>query len=84
MLRIIEQGLRVTVGHCAENIDACVEFTRDYRVVRRLTRLPLGWQGQGRRCAFCGSLNLTGALITETADDLDPNILCLDCLDWWD
>ena len=35
-------------------------------------------------CPKCGSKNLTGAIITETADEQDPNILCLDCGYWRD
>ena len=43
--------------------------------------LPVGWRNA--KCPNCGSSDLAGALITETADHLDPNILCLTC-DWFD
>lgn len=36
------------------------------------------------RCPKCNSMNISGALITETADEQDPNIICLDCGYWWD
>lgn len=44
--------------------------------------LPIGCKDE--KCLNCGSNNLTGAIITETADEQDPNILCLDCGYWRD
>jgi hypothetical protein len=49
---------------------------------RGYTRLPVGWARA--RCAKCASASLTGALITPTADEDDPNILCLSCGYWSD
>jgi len=50
------------------------------RQLRRVVPLPAGLKGS--TCWNCASYRLTGALITETADDLDPNILCLACHHW--
>lgn len=36
-----------------------------------------------KRCHFCGSAHVTGALIDATSDEADPNILCEDCGNWW-
>ena len=49
-----------------------------------LAGLPRGYQGGAVRCVKCGSNNISGALITPTADQADPNILCLNCGYWWD
>ena len=62
--------------------EICVKTTNDNRPVRRQVPLPLGWED--RRCICCGSFQLIGAVITESADEFDPNILCIDCLNWWD
>jgi len=66
----------------ADEIVVCVKITRDNRQVRRQVPLPRGWQD--RSCIACGGSQLIGAVITETADEFDPNILCLECLNWWD
>ncbi len=39
--------------------------------------LPIGYKYTA--CPKCGSLHLTGALLTKDADELDPNILCKEC-----
>ncbi len=44
--------------------------------------LPAGLRGS--KCPKCGSLNLIGAIISETAVESDPNILCKDCGYWRD
>ncbi len=49
-----------------------------------LADLPRGYQGGASRCQRCKSKNISGALITPTADYADPNIICLDCGSWWD
>jgi DNA-directed RNA polymerase subunit RPC12/RpoP len=54
----------------------------DKRTLRGRTALPAGYQGH--KCPKCGSDNLTGAIITESADERDPNILCTNCGYWWD
>ena len=48
----------------------------------RYVPLPVGYKDTP--CTKCGSLNLTGVLITETADEQDPNIICKDCGYWFD
>lgn len=50
--------------------------------VRGLVALPIGLKEC--KCPKCGGTNLKGALITETADEQDPNILCMDCGYWRD
>jgi hypothetical protein len=47
-----------------------------------LAPLPVGWRD--RPCPKCGGHSLSGALITESADDFDPNLICLRCGHWWD
>lgn len=54
----------------------------DTRTLRGHAPLPIGLKGQ--KCPKCGSHELTGAIITETADEYDPNILCCNCGYWWD
>jgi len=58
--------------------------------VGRLTRVPVGFKN--RPCLKCGKASLSGAIICtpdgtpviESADDDDPNILCLSCGYWFD
>ncbi len=45
--------------------------------------LPVGVKNNCS-CPKCGSKNIMGALITITADEDDPNIVCLDCGYWFD
>ncbi len=58
---------------------------RDYSgdsIIRGFSPLPVGIQGS--KCPKCGSRNLRGVLITVSADESDPNILCIDCGYWRD
>lgn len=57
------------------------EKTNDLEI-RGKCPLPKGCENE--KCTKCGSSNLIGAIITETADEQDPNILCLDCGYWRD
>jgi hypothetical protein len=41
--------------------------------------LPVGWCDRDRACLKCGSKELVGALISESADTLDPDVLCTIC-----
>ena len=50
--------------------------------IRGLAPLPVGLRGS--KCKKCGSEDISGALIMPTADNSDPNILCLDCGYWCD
>ncbi len=54
----------------------------DIRTPRGYVPLPVGVLGAA--CPRCGSPSLIGALITENADESDPNLLCLDCGYWRD
>ena len=58
------------------------DYESDYDTVRAVCPLPAGIKGS--KCPKCGSKELTGALITPTADEQDPNILCKDCGYWRD
>jgi DNA-binding XRE family transcriptional regulator len=58
------------------------DYESDYGSIRELTPLPVGIANSV--CPKCGSEHLTGALITPTADEYDPNILCMDCGYWRD
>lgn len=51
-------------------------------VIRGFAPLPAGLVNT--KCPKCGSTNLKGVLITETADAEDPNIICTDCGYWRD
>ena len=53
----------------------------DKRQPRGYEPLPKGLVG--KKCPKCGSPNLTGAIISETADEADPNVLCMDCGYWY-
>lgn len=54
----------------------------DGRSLQGCVSLPKGFRD--RTCPKCGGCKLVGAIITETADSLDPNILCEECGYWWD
>lgn len=65
------------------------ESRNDFRV-GRLTRVPRGLVDSA--CRKCGKFKLSGAIICtqdgkpviDSADDDDPNILCLSCGYWYD
>lgn len=61
---------------------AWTENKNDKRQQRSICSLPIGYKDA--TCPKCGSKNLTGAIITETADEQDPNILCKDCGYWFE
>jgi len=44
---------------------------------RGVASLPVGWRE--RPCPKCGSVCLVGALISDSADMFDPNVLCTLC-----
>jgi len=54
----------------------------DRRSLKCRAPLPVGLKGVA--CPTCGSHELTGAVVTDTADELDANILCCCCGHWWD
>lgn len=54
----------------------------DLRTCRAYAPLPLGMRGSS--CLRCASDSLVGALITENADERDPNLLCVNCNYWRD
>lgn len=54
---------------------------KDKRALRARVPLPIGL-GE-RHCPNCGSYQLTGAIVTDTADELDPDVLCSNCGYWW-
>ena len=62
--------------------DIWTDNEKDKRTLRGLCSLPIGYRKA--KCSKCKSEKLSGALITETADEQDPNILCLDCGYWFD
>jgi len=65
-----------------KNIKIWTDLENDDRVVKRYVDLPKGMKEA--KCIKCGGSNLIGAIITETADEQDPNIVCLDCGFWRD
>ena len=50
--------------------------------LRGVVPLPVGLRNS--QCPKCHSKNIRGAIIMPTADEQDPNIICLDCGYWWD
>lgn len=54
----------------------------DKRISRGLYSLPVGYKDA--KCPKCKGGKIAGAFITETADEQDPNILCLECGYWFD
>jgi DNA-directed RNA polymerase subunit RPC12/RpoP len=59
-----------------------IDYNIDYTIVLSLCPLPFGIKSSV--CPKCGSKEMSGALITPTADEQDPNILCKDCGYWRD
>lgn len=53
------------------------ELKYNKNIAFRCVPLPIGYQYTA--CPKCRSLNLTGALLTKDADELDPNVLCKNC-----
>jgi len=45
--------------------------------ISRCVPLPIGYKLAV--CPICGGIHLTGALITENADEQDPDIVCKEC-----
>lgn len=58
------------------------DYESEYTEVKTTCSLPSGLVDTV--CPKCGSANIVGAIITEDADESDPNILCLDCGYWRD
>lgn len=58
------------------------DYNSEYASIKAVCPLPVGLVNT--TCPKCGSINLTGALITKEADSTDPNILCKDCGYWRD
>lgn len=54
----------------------------DKRQPRARVAPPRGYSNA--TCSECGSTKLQGALITDTADALDPNLICAACGHWRD
>ena len=54
----------------------------DEVTLRGIVPLPIGLKSC--KCPKCQSRNVRGAIIMPTADEQDPNIICLDCGFWWD
>lgn len=52
------------------------------KTIRGFVPLPIGLKNT--KCPKCGQSNIRGVLITLTADEQDPNIVCIDCGYWWD
>lgn len=50
--------------------------------IRGFAPLPVGLRSS--KCPKCQSSNIRGVIIMPTADEQDPNIICLDCGYWRD
>lgn len=53
-----------------------------YTTIRGFAPLPVGLRNS--KCPKCQSSNISGVIIMPTADEQDPNIICLDCGYWRD
>jgi transcription elongation factor Elf1 len=62
--------------------DAWTTEPNDRRPLKSRAPLPVGFKESA--CPNCGSHELTGAIVTDTADEMDANILCCCCGHWWD
>jgi hypothetical protein len=65
-----------------QDVNVWNDNPQDKRSLRGKAPLPIGLQG--KNCPQCQSSKLMGAIITETADNADCNIVCLSCGYWWD
>jgi hypothetical protein len=73
------------VGVQTLDVSALLVWTDDCLDNRSLLRcVPLPTGLRNYTCPKCCGCRLVGAIITETADSLDPNILCEECGYWWD
>lgn len=52
------------------------------KTIRGIVPVPVGHVNG--KCPKCNSKNIRGVIIMPTADEQDPNLLCLDCGYWWD
>ncbi len=50
--------------------------------IKGFVPLPIGLRNS--KCPKCQSTNIRGVMIMPTADEQDPNIICLDCGYWYD
>lgn len=45
--------------------------------IYRCVPLPMGYMVSG--CPYCGCEHLSGALVSEYADEQDPDVVCVKC-----
>ena len=80
----IQDDIIVRKGGINLNLDK-IWTDNDYKgdtTLRGLVPVPIGMRDS--KCPKCKSDNIRGAIIMPTADEQDPNIICLDCGYWWD
>jgi hypothetical protein len=84
--RHLTRGRGIKLKAAEQNFSAFTKDTSLYkcrpdidakRESRGLAPLPVGWRA--RSCPECGSIELVGALISDSADRFDPDIICMVC-----
>lgn len=81
---IIEDSLSMrknSSGSLQEKLWTDSNYSGD-TTIRGFAPLPIGLRNS--KCPKCQSVNIRGAIIMPTADEQDPNIICLDCGYWRD
>ncbi len=81
---IIEENLSMrksATSSLQEKLWTDNNYTGD-TTIRGFAPLPVGLRNS--KCPKCQSENIRGIIITPTADEQDPNIICLDCGYWRD
>lgn len=72
---------RKTVSSIQNKLWTDNNFSGD-TTIKGFAPLPIGLRNA--KCPKCQSSNIRGVMIMPTADEQDPNIVCLDCGYWWD
>lgn len=61
------------------SIKIWMDFSDEKQKVRAIVPLPFGLRDEV--CPHCGR-KISGALITESSDPVDPNVMCEHCPRW--
>jgi len=81
----IHDDLLIRKGGSSMNLQEKLWTDNNYKgdlTIRGIVPVPVGYRDG--KCPKCQSKNIRGVIIMPTADEQDPNLICLDCGYWWD